>query len=122
MGRSFSNLICYDLRFPELFRETLGTQIYIVIANWPESRKDHWNTLLKSRAIENQAFVFGINRSGEDPQVSEYGNMSTGFDFLGREITVSEKEGLLLWKISDTEFDEQLSWRRKFNVIDDNKR
>ena len=59
--------ICYDLRFPELF-SALGTQcdMIINIANWPEKRVDHWHTLLKARAIENQLFIIGVNRTGTD--------------------------------------------------------
>lgn len=59
-------LICYDLRFPEIFRAVAGrTDLFVVIANWPEQRRDAWSTLLRARAIENQCFVLGINRIGE---------------------------------------------------------
>ncbi|MBF0430674.1 MAG: carbon-nitrogen family hydrolase [Fibrobacteria bacterium] len=58
--------ICYDLRFPEFFRSgsTKGAEIICVQANWPASRQAHWNTLLQARAIENQAWVIGVNRTG----------------------------------------------------------
>lgn len=61
--------ICYDLRFPEDFREvaTRGAELMVVIANWPAVRHHHWTTLLTARAIENQAFVLGVNRCGDDP-------------------------------------------------------
>lgn len=59
-------LVCYDLRFPELFRAAASrTDLFVVIANWPEARRDAWSTLLKARAIENQCFVLGVNRVGE---------------------------------------------------------
>ena len=45
-----------------------STQLYGVIANWPEARESHWLTLLKARAIENQAYVVGVNRCGSDPK------------------------------------------------------
>jgi predicted amidohydrolase len=63
-------LICYDLRFPEAFREAAlrGAEIFFVIANWPWRRVKHWRTLLRARAIENQAFVVGVNRIGADPR------------------------------------------------------
>jgi omega-amidase len=63
--------VCYDLRFPEIFRlaTRLGTQILTVIANWPSAREEHWITLLRARAIENQAYVAGVNRCGDDPRV-----------------------------------------------------
>ncbi len=62
-------LICYDLRFPELFRAAAGegAELYAVIANWPAARADHWDVLLAARAIENQAYVAGVNRVGSDP-------------------------------------------------------
>jgi predicted amidohydrolase len=64
-------LVCYDLRFPEAFRlaTRAGAEMFTVIANWPESRVDHWVTLLRARAIENQAYVVGVNRAGADPHL-----------------------------------------------------
>jgi len=62
--------ICYDLRFPELFRQAAAEhrpELFVVIANFPEKRSHHWITLLQSRAIENQAYVIGVNRIGSDP-------------------------------------------------------
>ena len=60
--------VCYDLRFSYLFWENAGdTDVYVIIANWPSSRVHHWRTLLQARAIENQAFVIGVNRAGTDP-------------------------------------------------------
>jgi predicted amidohydrolase len=61
--------VCYDLRFPEIFRSATkrGAQLFAVIANWPEARVEHWVTLLRARAIENQAYVIGVNRCGSDP-------------------------------------------------------
>jgi predicted amidohydrolase len=63
--------VCYDLRFPEIFRSAAkkGAQLLTVIANWPEPREAHWLALLKARAIENQAFVVGVNRCGRDPRL-----------------------------------------------------
>lgn len=68
-------LVCYDLRFPEIFRQAVrkGAQLLVVIANWPEPREAHWLALLKARAIENQAYVVGINRTGPDPHVGYAG-------------------------------------------------
>jgi predicted amidohydrolase len=69
--------VCYDLRFPELFRAqaTRGAELICVIANWPAARDSHWTALLKARAIENQAYVAGVNRCGRDPNV-EYSGRS----------------------------------------------
>lgn len=64
-GLRVTPFICYDLRFPEPFRATADdTDLYVVIASWPERRRAHWSTLLRARAIENQAFVAGVNRVG----------------------------------------------------------
>ncbi len=59
-------LICYDLRFPELARSQTrrGAQMALVCAQWPDVRRDHWLTLIKARAIENQIFVLAVNRTG----------------------------------------------------------
>lgn len=67
--------ICYDLRFPELFRIGLqrGTHLFALGANWPQSRAAHWRALLIARAIENQAFVLGVNRTGNDPSLAYAG-------------------------------------------------
>jgi omega-amidase len=79
--------ICYDLRFPEIFRD-IAKSVYLifVIANWPSSRKDHWETLLKARAIENQCFVIGVNRTGKDGNGISYPGASRVFDPLGNEL------------------------------------
>jgi len=66
-GMSASVFICYDLRFPEAFRRVArSVGCIFVIANWPASRIDHWSTLLAARAIENQCFIVGVNRTGTD--------------------------------------------------------
>lgn len=62
--------VCYDLRFPELFRAAAAAhrpELFAVIASWPEKRIAHWLRLLQARAIENQAYVIGVNRIGNDP-------------------------------------------------------
>ncbi len=69
-------LICYDVRFPELPRRlTLeGAEILAVPAEWPHPRLDHWKTILKARAIENQLFVIAANRCGRQGMVRFCGN------------------------------------------------
>lgn len=65
-GLRVSFFICYDLRFAdELWAVAEGTDAYVVVANWPEARRRHWTTLLTARAIENQAYVVGVNRVGD---------------------------------------------------------
>jgi predicted amidohydrolase len=70
LGFLAAPFICYDLRFPEGFRTAArtGADLFVVIANWPTSRVSHWEVLLRARAIENQAFVVGVNRTGADPE------------------------------------------------------
>jgi predicted amidohydrolase len=74
-GFKLAPFICYDLRFPEVFRIAVrrGANLITVIANWPVARIDHWVTLLQARAIENQAFVAGVNRCGTDPKLTYNG-------------------------------------------------
>jgi len=64
-------MICYDLRFPEFCRSLAlqGAEIVIVCAQWPSPRIDHWDVLLRARAIENQLFMIGANRSGADGEL-----------------------------------------------------
>jgi predicted amidohydrolase len=58
--------VCYDLRFPEPFRLAApDTDLFAVVANWPDARREAWRTLLRARAIENLCFVAGVNRAGE---------------------------------------------------------
>lgn len=95
-GEPFALFICYDLRFPELFREVANkVKGFIVLANWPETRQAHWEALLKARAIENQCFVIGVNRIGQD------GN---GLHYRGGSSVISPMGELLLHADNNTEF------------------
>ena len=64
-------MICYDLRFPELWRiaAAAGAEVFTIGASWPDTRHAHWRALLVARAIENQAYVIGVNRVGTDPHL-----------------------------------------------------
>ena len=65
-GVRVTPFVCYDLRFAdEFWAMAHGTDCYVVVANWPSSRRAHWQALLVARAIENQAYVVGVNRVGE---------------------------------------------------------
>ena len=65
-GLRCSLFVCYDLRFADEFWALAPvTDCYLVPANWPAKRRHHWRTLLRARAIENQAYVVGVNRVGE---------------------------------------------------------
>jgi len=79
---TISPFICYDVRFPEIFRQAAaahGPELFVVIANFPEKRIQHWVLLLQARAIENQAYVAGVNRVGSDPFYA-YGGRSLIID------------------------------------------
>ena len=59
-------LICFDLRFPEVFRMLVDKcMLFLVIASWPTERQKHWDLLIRARAIENQCYVVGVNRVGD---------------------------------------------------------
>ncbi|MGB0914594.1 MAG: nitrilase-related carbon-nitrogen hydrolase [Crocinitomicaceae bacterium] len=83
--------ICYDLRFPEIVRnQILSNQkpaydVILYVANWPAKRSLHWNTLLNARAIENQSFVIGVNRVGQDQKGHQYTGDSKLINPLGDE-------------------------------------
>ncbi|RJP70029.1 MAG: carbon-nitrogen family hydrolase [Ignavibacteriales bacterium] len=85
--------VCYDLRFPELFRFYANEKVDLIvaIANWPVSRIEHWRTLLKARAIENQCYVAGVNRVGTDPS-HQYNGYSSIYDPMGKNIAESFNE------------------------------
>jgi omega-amidase len=96
-GLKVALFICYDLRFPEAFRASVaqGAEAMIVIANWPSRRHMHWTALLKARAIENQAYVIGINRCGHDPKL-DYAGGSVVFDPCGKIVSsAGSKESIL---------------------------
>ncbi|HVZ93480.1 MAG TPA: nitrilase-related carbon-nitrogen hydrolase [Phycisphaerales bacterium] len=112
--------ICYDLRFPELFRSgmRMGALAFAVIANWPSTRATHWRALAIARAIENQAFVLAVNRVGKDP-VLEYtgGSLIVGpkGDVLG--------EGDASERVISAEIDRNsaVGWRTTFPALRDSK-
>lgn len=78
--------ICYDLRFPVWSRNQSDYDILIYVANWPEQRSLAWKTLLQARAIENQAYVIGVNRIGEDGAGNNYVGDTTIIEYDGKVI------------------------------------
>ena len=103
-GLRIRPLVCYDLRFPYLFWDNAAkTDLFFVIASWPSSRRLHWTTLLKARAIENQCFVIGVNRIGNDPKLA-YSGDSVILDPLGNEVlNCGQQEGLQTAEINVSE-------------------
>ncbi len=78
--------ICYDLRFPAWCRNRDDYDLLVFVANWPEPRTPAWTALLRARAIENQCYVIGVNRSGKDPRGLEYAGGSAVYDPLGQTV------------------------------------
>ncbi len=110
--------ICYDLRFPELYRFYAKEKVHliIVIANWPDTRIEHWGALLKARAIENQCYVAGVNRIGDDPKL-HYPGFSGVFDPMGIEIVLLKNEEKILFSTISKEIVEKI--RKNLPFLDD---
>ncbi len=89
--------ICYDLRFPELFIHLAEKEVplVVVLANWPKSRREHWMTLLRARAIENQLYIVGVNRVGQG-NGEEYSGDSLVFDPWGKVVASAGSLPLLV--------------------------
>ena len=107
--------VCYDLRFPVFARNNNDYDVVLYIANWPVSRVDAWNHLLKARAIENQSFVFGLNRIGKDGNNLEYSESSSCFFADGSVISKSEKNLVS----AELDMSKLLDYREKFQFIND---
>lgn len=118
MGWRICPLICYDLRFPVWSRNRNDYDVLVYVANWPNARMEVWNTLLKARAIENQCYVVGVNRVGEDGQRIEYTGDSQVVDPKGKLLAtaVHPSEELLVASLS---LEEMTLFRGKFPVLKD---
>lgn len=117
-GFTVAPFICYDLRFPELFRDAAraGADLFVVIAAWPAGRIEHWLALLRARAIENQAWVIGVNRCGAEPDAI-YNGRSLVVDPLGKIIAdAGEGEGLLEAAV---DVETARAWRAEFPALRD---
>lgn len=114
-----SMTICYDLRFADDFWALAeSTDLYVVVANWPTRRREHWQTLLRARAIENQAWVLGLNRVGEGGGI-DYAGDSMIIDPWGEVVcSASRDETMLLANIDGQRVREA---RTKFPVLQDRR-
>jgi len=118
-GFTIAPLICYDLRFPEVFQVASKTASLITLAaNWPIERREHWITLLKARAIENQCYIAGINRVGEGNGLN-YSGDSMIIDPLGNIISSLYMEDGLI--IADICVENVTKLRENFRLKDDRK-
>jgi len=99
----FSLRICYDLRFPEDFHHKSDRpDVVIVLANWPTSRSDHWEALLRARAIEGEVNIIGLNRSGIDDSGQTFDGSGLAYNPLGirYENLSSRPNGQFTWDVS----------------------
>lgn len=86
-GWNLAMIVCYDIRFPVWCRNRLNQyDALIAVANWPQVRVDAWNKLLYARAIENEAYVLGVDCKGTDNSGIEYDGSSAIIDFKGKTI------------------------------------
>ena len=108
--------ICYDLRFPEIFRLGVksGAYLFVVLGCWPKNRIDHWASLLKARAIENQAYVIGVNRIGKDLDL-EYGGRSMVISPYGEILCDAGEKKMVLE--SNITYEVVQKWRTEFPAI-----
>lgn len=114
-----STFICYDLRFPEIFQiASCKASLITIIANWPEKRREHWITLLKARAIENQCYVAGINRVGIGDNI-KYSGDSMVIDPQGNVLTSAYNSEALL--VCDIDMKEVTKLRESFRLKADRR-
>ena len=108
--------VCYDLRFPVFARSRGDYDMIVYAANWPTPRIAVWDTLLRARAIENQCYVAGVNRAGQDPWCDYCGHTAL-IDPYGR-VAASYGEGEHV-VVGDIDMDCLAAFRRKFPVLYD---
>jgi predicted amidohydrolase len=119
-GLRVTPFICYDLRFANVFWDAApATDVYLVPANWPSPRRHHWQTLLQARAIENQAYVVGVNRVGRDGNGVEHAGDSRIVSPMGELLaTAAGVETLVL---ADVDAAEVAATREKFAFLPDRR-
>lgn len=113
-GWNISMIVCYDVRFPAWCRSTAASpyDLMIAVANWPQQRVDAWNLLLKARAVENEAYVCGVDCSGTDSFGNIYDGSSPAIDFKGKNIGIKMPDSPLI--CAQLEADKLRRFREKF--------
>jgi omega-amidase len=113
-GARLCPLVCYDLRFPVWSRRRPELEYDVVIysANWPAARRFAWNTLLRARAIENQAYCVGVNRLGDDAAGVAHAGDSVVLDFTGQPLVELHDQPQAITVSLDIEA--MRAWRDKF--------
>lgn len=117
-GWNMAMILCYDIRFPVWCRNVDNQyDALIAVANWPTTRVAAWNTLLQARAIENEAYVLGVDCRGTDTHGFEYDGSSAVIDFKGKSCGIKDEEtGLIYASLS---FEKLASFRAKFPAYRD---
>lgn len=117
-GWKIMPLVCYDLRFPVWSRNTQDYDLLIYVANWPERRRFTWQSLLVARALENQCYVAGINRIGDDSNGVAHSGYTTVLNYFGGKIskTIPNTEKAELVTLHK---DKLMKFRKKFNFLAD---
>lgn len=112
--------ICYDLRFPELFRGygLGGAHLILLVAEWPQTRINHWRILLQARAIENQTYLAAVNKVGES-KGAKLGGHSAVIDPWGKHLVEGDTTEKLL--TAEIDFREVEKARRFLPVFDDRR-
>ena len=116
-GVRFMLQVCYDLRFPVFVRNHRDYDAIIYVANWPQNRREVWQTLLKARAIENQSFVIGVNIVGSD-KACEYVGDSVIINAYGQPVA-SCTSAQVETAAAELDMEQLLRFRKKFPVLDD---
>lgn len=115
-GVAFSTFICYDLRFPEIFREIAkNVHMIVVPACWPAKRAEHWKALLKARAIENQVYIIAVNCQGDIGGLYYSGDSCVITPNGDVEVSLSDESGVIVYDLID-DVDE---YRKGFPVLKD---
>ncbi|MEO1258555.1 MAG: amidohydrolase [Bacteroidota bacterium] len=110
-------LVCYDLRFPVWSRNAEGYDLLLYVANWPNARSHHWKHLLIARAIENQAFVAGVNRTGSDEKGLDYSGDSAVVDYAGKVIyQITDQEDIFTCTLDRAQM---TAFRERLNFLND---
>lgn len=115
-GWKIRALVCYDLRFPVWSRNDDDYDLLVYLANWPSARHHVWKTLLVARALENQCWCIGVNRTGRDGMDLNYLGDSGVIDARGKAYWTGADQGVLEYSLSLTDLHD---FRRKFPVLRD---
>lgn len=113
--------ICYDLRFPEMFRRYAlqGAHLFLISAEWPAARVEHWSTLLRARAIENQCFTAGVNCTGQCGGET-FGGKSAIISPWGIPLTEGPQDAPALLT-AEIDLEEAKSARRRIPILQDRR-